>query len=885
MSGWALDTNADALRGVFYRFLSEFQLDTPSGAVRVYVRAVNQMIERNSNCLQINLQHLQDFQGSAGLAQLVVTRFAYYEPLIVEAVRDLIRSPEINQDEWLVTMQGGYHRERHLTISMTNPDTVRSVAELSASHVGSLFGITGTVVRGSEVLPELVLGSFRCMSCGETLVDVPQQFKYTEPPFCPRCGASSSTQNKNFELLMERSVFTDFQRLRVQGGVLNRPDETQGAPAAIEVVCRGSLCNLAHPGDNILVTGTLLVLPDISVMDITNVGKAVNKDVAAGFSLQSDARQNQLSSGLPRGREEGVAGLAGLAVREIRYRLAFAASSLQVLNSVSDFKPEGGISQQRDRPGVLSLPQLHISPGDSELVHRMTQDPDLVDSIVSSFAPHIFGHEDIKLGIILQFLGGVEKEGRVSIRRDINVLLVGDPSTAKSMLLKYAAEFHPKAVYTSGKSSSAAGLTAAVVMDPETKDFAIEAGALLRADGGICCIDELEKMSQMDQVALHECLEQGTISISKAGINVTLKAKTPVLAAMNPVGSRYNRMRSLRQNISISQAILSRFDLCFVLLDEPKEDTDKLIARRIIAVQQHGGTPVGGGSGQAGQEGHGGQESQAGIRGSRRSSAAAGGNLDADAATDSTAPVYSLSQLRTYLLYARQLRPVLTSGAMEEISKRWGELRVADMSASSRSFRVTVRQLESLIRLSEAFAKLCIHAEVMKEHVERAASLLATTCVTIAREGIRFTVPAGAVSAISAVSAMAEGGQGPAAHTQAGGDDGQSDSEAGGASESSSRVQMTVAYEEIVRLSYILRFAAQTNPDGCITQQAAVASLMLNLSVPNKGSLTEAELRNACVLILRKMVWEYLWFQAASDHEYGSDELLLRATALAPELM
>jgi len=867
MSGWAVDTSSDALRRVVCRFLSEFQLDTPSGAVRPYVRAVKQMIERNQNCLQINLQHMHDCPFIAGLTRLLAMHFAYYEPIIIGAIRDLVRSPEINQDEWLVTMQGGYHRERYLTVSMTNPDTVRSVAELSATQVGSLFGITGTVVRASEVLPELVLGSFRCMNCGETLLDVPQQFKYTEPPFCPRCGASSSTQNKNFELLMERSVFTDFQRLRLQGGVMNRPDETQGTPAAIEVVCRGGLCNMAHPGDNILVTGTLLVLPDISVMDLTNVGKSVNKDVASGFSLQSEVRQNQFTSGLQRGREEGVAGLAGLAVREIRYRLAFAASSLQVLNSASDFKPEGTSGLHHDQSGMLSLPKLHISPEDSDLIHRMTQDPELIDSIVSSFAPHIFGHEDIKLGIILQFLGGVEKEGRVSIRKDINVLLVGDPSTAKSMLLKYAAEFHPKAVYTSGKSSSAAGLTAAVVMDPETRDFAIEAGALLRADGGICCIDELEKMSQMDQVALHECLEQGTISISKAGINVTLKAKTPVLAAMNPVGSRYNRMRSLRQNISISQAILSRFDLCFVLLDEPKEDTDKLIARRIITVHQRGGAPLGGISERRVRAGHGGPLQESRVPTAARASR----SMLTD--PDSASPVYSLAQLRTYLLYARQLRPVLTAGAMEEISKRWGELRLADMSASSRSFRVTVRQLESLIRLSEAFAKLCLHAEVLKEHVERAASLLATTCVTIAREGIRFTIPAGATSGIST------GARKGNAH-----EDG--DYRPGGAAGGSSNaVHMTVAYEEIVRLSYILRFAAQTNPDGCITQQAAVASLMFNLSAQNKAGLGEGELHTICLLILRKMVWEYLWFQAASEHDYGSDELLLRPTALAPELV
>jgi replicative DNA helicase Mcm len=322
---------------------------------------------------------------------------------------------------------------------------------------------------------------------------------------------------------------------------------------------------------------------------------------------------------------------------------------------------------------------LVISPEEEEEILRLSKDQWIHRKIVRSIAPSIYGYDHIKEAIMYLLFGGVPKRlPDISIRGELNILLVGDPGTAKSQLLRYVPRIAPRGLYTSGRGTTAAGLTAAV-LPTSTGGMTLEAGALVLADRGIACIDEMDKMRADDRVAIHEAMEQHTISIAKGGIVATLNARAAILAAANPALGRYDAYRTVAENISLPVTILSRFDLIFVLRDVPEKEYDAHMSEHILELHMKQASP-----------------------------------------TESPIPS---NLLRKYIAYAKGITPVLTPEALERLRDFYLEMRAASEAEGS-PIAITARQLESLVRISEARARATLRQEIAAEDAEHAIAIM-----------------------------------------------------------------------------------------------------------------------------------------------------------------
>ena len=500
-------------------------------------------------------------------------------------------------------------------VRLINYPSQRSLRQINSETIGYITSVSGMVVRASEVKPLAKELIFVCPDEHQTKVIQLKGMDVKMPIVCenPNC------KHRDFELKPEASKFIDFQIIRLQ----ELPEDLPPGqlPHYIDVTIRQDLVDNARPGDRIILTGIVRI-------------------------------EQESVAGVPRGQ-------SGL------YRLRIEGNNIEFL---------GGRGTKSSR----KIQREEIAPEDEKLIRALGASPDVYQRLIDSFAPHIQGHSLIKEAILLLIVGSNQRllgDGS-KIRGDINVFLVGDPGTAKSEMLKFCARIAPRGLYTSGRGSTAAGLTAAVVKD-KTGIMMLEAGAVVLGDQGLVCIDEFDKMKPEDRSALHEVMEQQSASIAKGGIVATLNARTSILAAANPMYGKYDPFKNITENVNLPIPLLTRFDLIFVVRDIPAREKDEKIARHIIDLH----TPQG---------------------------------------TDQRS-VIDVDLLTKYLSFAKKSAPNLTKEAEEKILEYYLSMRNVE---SEEMITVTPRQLEGIIRLSTARARLLMKDQVDGEDADRAIFLI-----------------------------------------------------------------------------------------------------------------------------------------------------------------
>lgn len=609
-----------------------------------YVKMLNFLKETGATNLNLDVQNLMSLSTTRILASRLICYPQEVIPIMDQTIKDCLISLIIDDPNFEDSDENSkLINEIESKIYKVRPFNInnrKGMRELNPSDIDKLVSIKGLVIRSTPIIPDMKTAFFKCNVCENTITIENDRGIIQEPRKCPRqiCNSSNSMQ-----LIHNRSIFANKQIVKLQETPDNVPDGQ--TPHSVSLCIYDELVDSCRAGDRVEICGIFKSSP-IRVNSRMRAVKSLFKTYLDVVHIKKVDKN----------------------------RIGIDASTIE--NEIRE-------DEEIDEIRKLSVEEV-------EKIKQVSQRSDIYELLSRSLAPSIFEMDDVKKGLLLQLFGGTNKTFNKGskTRGDINILLCGDPSTSKSQILQYVHKIAPRGIYTSGKGSSAVGLTAYITRDVETNQLVLESGALVLSDGGVCCIDEFDKMSDQTRSVLHEVMEQQTISIAKAGIITTLNARTSILASANPIESRYNPNLPVTKNIDLPPPLLSRFDLVFLILDKVDKKLDEKLAKHIANMY-----------------------------------------LEDVIDTANNEEILPIEFLTGYIQYVKEnINPKLTVEARDELVSSYVSMRKIGEDSrnggNEKRITATTRQLESLIRLSEAHAKLHLRNEVLVEDVIEAVRLM-----------------------------------------------------------------------------------------------------------------------------------------------------------------